>query len=599
MSQPHPNGVGELEFSDLDRHFGALMMRLAHDDDPSIGLAASLASRTTTDGGVCVNIADFAPGAAADRWVAALRKASVVGAPGDFRPLILDARGRLYLYRYWDYERRLAENLLARAVDANDVDEAVLAEGLTRYFPSAEDAEQRLAAAMAVLRRFCVISGGPGTGKTTTVVKILALLAEQAPERALAIGLAAPTGKAAARVQEAVRSAIDRLQFDGLARASMPAQAYTLHRLLGTIPDSVYYRHDRENPLPLDVLVVDEASMADLALAAKLAEALPMRARLILLGDKDQLASVEAGAVLADVCAGAGVSRSFAKRLARVTAIDVSALQTAEDAASVMSDSVALLGRSYRFGPESGIGTAARLVNEGRGTDALALIKAGMHADVAWREVKPGALRSSLEHVAVASLRPYFDAVRASEPPERVFELFSRYRVLCALRRGPFGSVAVNRAIEELLEEERWIDLRETWYAGRPIMITRNDYNVQLFNGDVGVTLADPADGRLKVYFPAAQKGVRAFAPSRIPEHETVYAMTVHKSQGSEFGDVLMILPDVPSPVVSRELVYTGLTRAMKRVEIWGSEAGFIEAAGRRVVRASALHERLWAKAPA
>ncbi|HYH41795.1 MAG TPA: exodeoxyribonuclease V subunit alpha [Burkholderiales bacterium] len=598
-------------FADVDLHFARLMTRLAASERPELALAAALASRATGEGDVCVRLADFAGhpfvlspsmgereagetliAPALDDWTRLLREHTVVGSPNDFRPLVLDDAGRLYLYRYWDYEKRLAEELLARAQDADGVDETLLRKGLARYFPNARDVEQRIAAAMAVMRRLCVISGGPGTGKTTTVVKILALLAEQAGGR-IAIGLAAPTGKAAARVQDAIRAALETLDVDLIARPAIPTEASTVHRLLGARPDSVYYRHDRDHPLSLDVLVVDEASMADLALAVKLLEALPRTARVILLGDKDQLASVEAGAVLGDVCRAGGVSAPFAKRLAAVTGVPTPKIKSTKSAGSPLADSIALLETSYRFGPQSGIGTLARLVNAGEGAGALELLEAGTHGDIAWRAVAPAELKVRLGAAVVERLRPYYEAVRANETPEKVFGLLDGFRVLCAHRRGLFGVTALNRMIEDALDAEHLVNLRQPWYAGRPVMITRNDYGARLFNGDVGIMLPD-AEGHLKVFFRSAGEGVRAFAPARLPEHETVYAMTIHKSQGSEFGDVLMVLPNELSPIMSRELVYTGITRARDRVEIWGSEAAFTAAVERRLVRASALQERLW-----
>ncbi|HEX2827254.1 MAG TPA: exodeoxyribonuclease V subunit alpha [Burkholderiales bacterium] len=591
---------GEVELDDIDVHFARTIARLARCDRAELAAAAALASRATADGDVCVRLADFAgrsvpafgviaPGA--DDWMRLLRECDVVGEPGSFRPLVLDGAGRLYLHRYWDYERRVADDLSARAVDAGDVNDKLLRDGLKRYFPDADDIQQKLAAATAVLRRFCVISGGPGTGKTTTVVKILALLAEQAQRRNLAIGVAAPTGKAAARVQDAIASALDKLDLDLFAKQMMPKGAGTLHRLLGARPDSVYYRHNRANPLGLDVLVVDEASMADLALFAKLLDALPARARLILLGDKDQLASVEAGAVLGDICAGSGHSAAFAKRLAAVTGIAAAKIpRGARDCA--LADSVALLDRSYRFGPESGIGSLARAVNAGDGDAALALLTSGAQADIAWGAVSGASdLRARLAAHVVDALREYFEAVRAGADPQEIFARFNAFRVLCAHRRGAFGAIAVNRIIEDALDEQGSVSARNAWYPGRPVMITRNDYNVRLFNGDVGIALPD-ADGRVKVYF--VGESVRSFAPSRLPDHETVYAMTIHKSQGSEFGRVLMLLPPEMSPIMSRELVYTGITRAKSRVEIWGDAAVFREAVGRRLTRASALQERLW-----
>jgi exodeoxyribonuclease V alpha subunit len=595
--------AGEGEFGHVDLHFGRLMTRLAGADRPELAAAAAIASRATGNGDICVRLADYAGRAvpafdltapALDTWTRLLRASAVVGRPGEFQPLVLDEAGRLYLYRYWEYEKRLADDLLRRAHDADDVDEALLRTGLERYFGD-RDPEQKVAAATAVLRRFCVISGGPGTGKTTTVVKILALLAEQARDGRLVIAVAAPTGKAAARVQDAMRAALNRLDVDLFAREMMPVEAFTLHRLLGARPDSIRYRHHRGNPLALDVLVVDEASMADLALTAKLVEALPPRARLILLGDKDQLASVEAGAVLGDICETAGFSPGFAKKLCNATGLPAANIPTAAGESSALSDSIALLHTSYRFGPESGIGRLARLVNAGHAAEALALVKEGHHGDVAWTGITPNELRARLASGAVQALREYFRAVRANETPQIIFDCFNQFRVLCAHRRGLFGVTALNRMIEDALDEQGFINARHAWYPGRPVMITRNDYNLKLFNGDVGIALHDgAAQDRLKVFFSAAGEGVRGIAPARLPEHETVYAMTIHKSQGSEFGRVLMVLPSELSPVMNRELIYTGITRAMSRVEVWCDESAFIRAVERPLVRTSALQERLW-----
>ena len=605
MTLPTARPVSDAEFSDLDRHFGRLVARLSGREDPALVAAAALASRATGGGDVCVDLAEFAgrpvPGGSVvmppfDAWTAALRNSPAVGQPGDFCPLVLDGSGRLYLYRYWDYEKRLAENLLARASGTADgVDIALLRAGLAHYFRDPLDSEQKRAAAIAVLRRLCVISGGPGTGKTFTVVKILALLAQQARGRPLAVGLAAPTGKAAARVQEAIRLALDRLGLDAEVRACLPDEAYTVHRLLGARPDSVYYRHDRDHPLALDVLVVDEASMADLALMAKLAEALPARTRLVLLGDKDQLASVEAGAVLGDICAGSGRSAEFAARLAEVLDAPVEEVSSVAEGRSPLADSIALLNRSYRFGAESGIGKLARLVNQGEGEGALQLLESGAHGDIAWHTIAAPALKAALASGILDRLARYLDSVREGAALQEIFGWFNAFRVLCAHRSGPMGVATVNRIIEAGLEEKNLIDTHQTWYAGRPIMVSRNDYALQLFNGDVGITLPDPeAAGRLKVFFPGGDGTMRKFAPARLAEHETVYAMTVHKAQGSEFAQVLMILPPDLSRIMSRELVYTGITRARDRVEIWGSKGTFVQAVQRRLVRASALQERLW-----
>jgi exodeoxyribonuclease V alpha subunit len=605
MTQPPEPSMPDAQPSDIDRHFGRLIARLSGRDDPRLVTAASLASFSTGNGDICVDLAEFAghavPGCeiaapALDEWIAALRSSSAVGRPGDFRPLILDDSARLYLYRYWDYEKRLAEDLIARATGgAEEVDVALLRAGLARLFPDPGDIEQKCAAATAVLQRFGVISGGPGTGKTFTVVKILALLAEQAHGRPLAVGLAAPTGKAAARVQEAIRLALNRLELAAAARACIPEEAYTLHRLLGARPDSVYYRHHRDNPLALDVLVVDEASMADLALMAKLVAALPARTRLILLGDKDQLASVEAGAVLGDICAGAGLSAQSAARLAQVADISSQHIVSGTKDRLPLADSIALLNHSYRFGAHSGIGKLARLVNHGEGEAALQLLASGAHADIAWRTIAATGLKAALAARILDRLAAYLDSVRRNRAPQEIFDRFNAFRVLCAHRSGPIGAHTVNRIIEDGLEETNVINARQAWYSGRPVMVTRNAYDLQLFNGDVGITLRDPdALDRLKVFFPGRDGKMRKFSPARLPEHETVYAMTIHKAQGSEFGQVMMILPEALSRVMSRELIYTGVTRAREHVEIWGSESLFIQAVQRRMMRASALRHRLW-----
>lgn len=586
----------------LEGHFARFLARLAGADDAALHAAAVLACRATSNGDVCVRLDDYAGHAvegldiaapAIGDWIARLRRSSVVGSPGEFRPLVLDDEGRLYLHRYWQYESQLARDLLDRACDADDVDVGLLHDGLERLFPDPRDVEQKCAAAMAVLRRLCVISGGPGTGKTYTVVKILALLAAQARGRKLAIALAAPTGKAAARVQEAVRKALDQYPAHDPVRACVPGEAHTLHRLLGARPGSVYYRHDRDHPLALDVLVVDEASMADLALMAKLLAALPARARLILLGDKDQLASVEAGAVLGDICAGSGMSAAFATRLAAVVGGHGSRSPDTGAPHSPLGDSIALLHRSYRFGADTPIGTLAASVNRGEGASALARLKEDVSGRLAWRPTVAHELKAALESV-LDRLAGYIEHHR-SGPPHEVFERFNAFRVLCAHRGGAFGAVAVNRLIESMLADKGLIDVRGAWYPGRPVMVMRNDYNMQLFNGDVGIALPEgSADRPLKVFFPAQDGTMRGISPTRLPEHETVYAMTIHKAQGSEFGRVLMILPQELSRIMSRELIYTGITRARDQVEIWGADEVFMRSVERRLARASALQQRLW-----
>jgi exodeoxyribonuclease V alpha subunit len=612
------DGRTDAETGGLDGHLARLLTRLAESEDPLLALAARLACRATSQGHICVSLAEAAgqplaglgesePGLAPPLpvWCEALRRQTVVGRPGEFAPLILDEAGRLYLYRYWAYERDLSSDLLARiADDPADVDSRRLRDGLDRLFPPAAEGgadRQRLAAAVAALKRCCIISGGPGTGKTTTVVRILALLLEQA-RGPLRIALAAPTGKAAARMQEAIRVNREELPVAALIRAAIPTEATTIHRLLGFRPGSVAFRHDRDNPLPVDVLVVDEASMVDLALLAKLVRAVPKQAQLILLGDKDQLASVEAGAVLGDICGESPeFSAAFRRRLIEATGRDPAAAGSAAPAEGPgaesgppIRDAIIQLTRSYRFGRESGIGRLASLVNQGDGRAALALLERAEFADVVWRPLEsPRDLASRLAETA-----DRLGAHLATDTPDAALAALERFRVLSAHRTGPYGVEALNQLIATCLESHQAIRPRSPWYAGRPVLVTANDYTLHLFNGDLGITLADSAaDGRLRVFFRTAAGGLRRLPPGRLPEHETAYATTVHKSQGSEADEILLILPGELTPVMTRELVYTGLTRARARVEIWGSAEVFAAAVSRRLTRSSGLRDALWSPA--
>lgn len=581
------------QLSPLSRQFAACLQRLVPDAPAAVFQAAWLASEAIAAGDVCIDLVDYAgqrrwqdalsPGAVfpqLDEWQRQLRGSALVGAPGVFAPLILDGQNRLYLARYWHYEQMLAADLLARAATPfDDLDMARLQSDLDRLFADNADEQsaqpdwQRNAAEKAVMRRLCVISGGPGTGKTSTVVRILAALQMQYRGK-LTIRLAAPTGKAAARMQEAVRGAKSRLGVDAEILAAIPEQAGTLHRLLGARPESGIFRHGRANPLPLDVLVVDEASMIDLALLAKLVEALPPRARLILLGDKDQLASVEAGAVFGDICADADGGQGG------------------------MAGSIALLHRSYRFGTASGIGRLASAIRGGDADGALNLLDAGQSEDVAWHRGRAGEHADALARHLLDGYRGYFAALQARADPAVLFELFGRFRALCAHREGLAGVAGLNALVEDALRRMGRIPKRDAWYHGRPIMVARNDYHLSLFNGDIGIAWGDGPDRR--VYFQNADTPVgtsgklRDFPPGRVPQHETVYAMTVHKSQGSEFDEVLLVLPDEASPVLNRAMIYTAVTRAKRRIEIWGERMILEQAIQRVATRSSGLKDRLW-----
>lgn len=596
-------------FSELDIQFARFITGLSGKDAEELFVAAAAASHHQGEGHICLDLSTLEgkpllegePEAGTypklNKWRKALESSSVVGKPGDYRPLILDGP-RLYLYRYWNYERKLADILRGRMGEGNTkINEALLRDGLKRLFPSNGTKEtdwQKVAALTSVIKKFCVISGGPGTGKTTTVAKILALLKEQAGSKPIRIALVAPTGKAAARMQEAIKNARDKLDCAEEVKVAFAEKASTIHRLLGSILDSPYFRHNAENPLPVDVVIIDEASMVDLALLSKLAQAVPPEARLILLGDKDQLASVEAGAVLGDICDTGnvhGFSSPFRDALKRLAGEEIKGSSDGRDKPGP-GDCIVELQKSYRFSGESGIGTVSRAVNEGDSGRAFTLLKKGEFRDLHWQELpEPDAFPRALKGRIIEGFAGYLRATR----PEEAFELFNRFRILCALREGPYGVSALNQLVEQTLKGEGLIKRESQWYRGRPVLVTRNDYNLKLFNGDVGIILPDPTAGNQpRAFFQAADGSIRRISPLRLPEHETVYAMTVHKSQGSEFGRVLFFLPERAVPLLTRELVYTGITRAREKVEVWGKEEVFCTAVSRRIDRTSGLRDAIW-----
>lgn len=523
-------------------------------------LAAAFGQRVTDaleQGDACVPLTPAEAAAAPSSGVVA-----PAACPGS-HPLLLDAQGRLYLHRLFDAEQRVARVLAGMA------GAPVLAGPAPQLpagpAPSDQDPQQQ-ALALALARRLVVISGGPGTGKTSTVARMLQALREQQPE--LRVVLAAPTGKAAARLQEALRERLASSGADGHALTEVPAG--TVHRLLGQDHQG-RVRHHAGNPLPLDLLVVDEASMLDLVQAARLCDALPAHARLVLLGDRDQLAAVESGAVFAEL---AGLPPAHPMR------------------ASVLQ-----FERQYRFPAGSALGRLADAVRRGDAGAALETLRQG-DAGLAWQPsaAQGAAADSTLLHTLEQGWDGYWRALDDGSEAAAVFAAFARFRVLCALRSGPWGSEAVAEALERLararLDAPAAGGYRSPWYRGRPVMVTRNDPLLRLWNGDVGIALPD-GQGELAVHFPADDGGFRRIAPVRLPPHETAFATSVHKAQGSEFERVALLLPLEPAPVLSRELVYTGITRARQGVRLVGPVERLGEALANPTRRQSGLVSRL------
>ncbi|CAH9054825.1 RecBCD enzyme subunit RecD [Pseudoalteromonas holothuriae] len=518
---------------------------------------------------------------------------------GEGKPLVL-FRDKLYLSRLANYEALLAERFLLMQKQPLSVDQKMLKKLLNAYFPSKQEETidwQKVACAMAAISGFCVITGGPGTGKTTTVTKLLAILQSLYIQAPLTIKLVAPTGKAAARLSESILGAKAKLGLDEKLYELIPEQAQTIHRLLGVIPQSNQYRHNQFNPLHLDLLIIDEASMVDLSLLAKLMQALPKHARLILLGDKDQLASVDTGSVLSDLCqqlllnSQPSYSQALCDKLNTLCFAGKAQLQ-GQDSEFALSDSVAFLQKSHRFDSRSGIGQLALAVNN-NDTKLLRQTLNKGYDDIALMALTNEQYQALIERSA-EQYGVYLQLMHQGADVIAIHRAFAQYQLLAALREGPYGVEQLNRRIEQALYVKQLIQPTTRHYAGQPIMVVENDYQLKLFNGDIGILLIDE-QGQLKATFIDEQGGVRAFYPARLPRHENVYVMTIHKSQGSEFAHTAMILPPLQrsSIGINRQLVYTGITRAKSYFELVAQEQVLLNAMNRSVSRCSGLRDRL------
>ncbi|GJF10040.1 RecBCD enzyme subunit RecD [Mycolicibacterium cyprinidarum] len=551
-----------LGFADV--HVAQRLCALAREPDETVALAVGLLVAALRNGSVCVDLQLVAtrheqpdgPEVAwpePEAWLAAVRASPLAADPPVLRFLSDSSTDLLYLDRYWLEEQQVCRDVTARLVTSES---AQPVPDLARLFP-AEFSEQRAAAEVALAQRLTILTGGPGTGKTTTVARLLAAIAEQADLTGSApprMALAAPTGKAAARLAEAVQSEVDKLpQIDKQRLAGL--RATTLHRLLGSRPDtSSRFRHHRDNRLPHDVIVVDETSMVSLTMMARLLEAVRPDARLLLVGDPDQLASVDAGAVLADLVDGLGPG------------------------------GVVELKTPHRFGES--IGALAQAIRTGDTDTAVELLRAGGES-IEWIDTEDASepLRPTLVEQA-AELRQAAllgDAAAA-------LSILNSHRLLCAHRHGPFGVTQWNRQVERWMSEKTGQPMWSLWYPGRPVLVTANDHGLKIYNGDTGVVVSAP-DG-LRAHF-GSLPGSLNFATSRLPEVDTMHAMTIHKSQGSQADEVTVLLPPPESRLLTRELFYTAVTRAKVKVRVVGPESAVRAAIERRALRASGLARRL------
>ncbi|CAH7345193.1 exodeoxyribonuclease V subunit RecD [Vibrio chagasii] len=595
----------------------------------------------------------------ASTWEDMLDKSLVVSRSSQ-TPLIING-GRLYLNRFWRCETEISRDLALMASESSAIDIKSMREYLNSIFPrpysflmnalqkatdtlqrkeacidvldivdqeginwpevedvlvkAKNEADlksldtliddssridwQRVSVASALRKRLAIITGGPGTGKTTTVIKLLASLVHGSRINHSGdddfipptIKLVAPTGKAAMRLTESIGNALQSLPLEEEVSQHIPTSASTLHRLLGATKGAAKFRFNAENKLHLDVLVVDEASMIDLPMMFCLVSALPPHAKLILLGDKDQLASVEAGSVLADFCSFSRVNptSAYTSDIESLTSFRLSN----SNRASAITDCISELKKSYRFHSKSGIGQIAKAVNSGSEEEIQSVIASG-YPDINYHQLNSESYTRMIHQVA-DKYSEYISAIKSRACHSTIIEKYNQIRLLCAIRDGEFGLNGLNEQIENTLHEKGLIAVQKfnTWYEGRPVMVVRNDYSTGLYNGDIGITIRCPQTRRLIVIFEFPDGSIKQYQTCRIPDHETAYAMTIHKSQGSEFTDTFMVLPTKPSPIITRELVYTGITRAKKNLHLFSTNEVLARGARIKTIRHSGLSYNL------
>lgn len=572
----------KIEPNSIDIHFAEHLAKLSGPPErETIYCTALLLSYLRSHGHVCFSVGEYAGRKlevlfgerstvrnlpSFPQWKEHLSGSPVVGSGEERRPLVFRKEGsEVYLYRYWRYERLLIADIERRIRPEREPEDGETDVEEIRLICGGLSAESRQIEAVrkALSRPFCIVSGGPGTGKTAIVTKIVALLLKRNPN--CRIALAAPTGKAAARLKESIlrgkRFLADSV--DASILDLITGETSTVHRLLGVRSKSAGFRYDNDNRLPVDCLILDEASMVDLAMMSRLFQALREEAKVVLLGDRNQLSSVEAGMVFADICSAK--SDSVRAHIVRLT-------------------------KSHRFDESRGIGRLSRLVLSGEGEAAYRLLGEAENGDRTIGKVLPSPAR--FEPFVEEYILPYLKRYFAERSIEGAFSLFQSHMVLSALKKGPYGADSLNRTIERLAFDSGLVSRQEENYSGKPIIVTQNDYRLNLFNGDIGIYWADEKTRRLSVRFETPE-GWRDVTPSRMPNHETAYAMTVHKSQGSEYDKIVFVLPETEHELSTRELVYTAVTRAKRCVEVWSTHAAFLRAVAGTTQRKSGLTSAL------
>ena len=578
-------------FSPFDIKFADIISSFAEHNTDILALTAAMLSWTTTvESNVCLNINEWigkkVPGGiikcpnSVKLWRDALKNTPSVGCPGEVVPLILDQNDKIYLHKFWTYEKIIAEQLLKRSRIILKPHKKQIETFLQSLGKKHKIDDQDKAVIISLLKPLSIISGGPGTGKSTVTGKIVSILKSVPDKGSTRIIMTAPTGKAVARLTQMV-SGFDK---------HCNIEAVTLHRLLEADNYGKVRKH-HDNPIEADVLIIDEVSMVDIGLMAKLLDATQNIKRIIMLGDKSQLSSVEAGTVFGDICNSVTIGQ-YSKNLSEkinefIEVKDIISHKEEHKNYPPLTDCIVELSKNYRFKTNSGIWKISTLIKNGDGIQAFEILKLNsVFTDISLLNISSSfSVSKKLKKITDS----YFKPCLRIEQAEIALKKMSEFRILCAIRYGDQGVKKINQEIEKLLE----INPVNGWYHGRPIIISRNDYTIGLFTGDSGVALNDKKSGDLKVYFHSQTGEIRSFLPIQIPDHETAWAITTHKSQGSEYNHVIMILPLKFSQLLGRELLYTGITRAKDKSEIWAADDIFIETCNNKINRTSGLMDKL------
>ena len=602
--------------SALDYYFAVYFYQASR--DTLLALMAAAISYETNQGHTCLPILDFIEDSKPstktffqlsekahqqllkyivipqNQWIDHLTSLHAIGNGNTITPFVLYQK-HLYLHRFFKYETQIVH--WVQKQHGKNLDTQILNPIIHRLFPRSDSAQtdwQKIAAIVATLNSFTIISGGPGTGKTTTVTRLMALLIEYAKttNQAHEMALAAPTGKAASRLTHAIQLASQALACSEQIKALIPHKVTTLHHLLGAHPNQSTYRYHKNNPLPLDTLIIDEASMIDLTLMSHLISALKPQTQLILLGDPHQLTSVEAGSILHDLCffSNHTYSPQFSEQLKALND-DLIHYEAIAPFNSELNNHFALLRKSYRFKSHSGIGQLAALICQGDTHPLMTLFEKNKF-DI--RLYPSSSLYTDqFETLVIQGYQPYLKAIENREEPKKIHELFQAYQVLCAIHETRFGIQQINQYIISILHQHQLIHTpTEEWFIGRPIMITQNYPTLSLYNGDLGIVIPDE-QGKKRVVFIDSEGNPRFILPSRLPEHETAFSITIHKSQGSEFDQITIILPSFFNPIMTRELIYTAVTRAKIKLHLFSDESIIKKTIEHKTRRYTYLTQRL------